>query len=291
MERQPDGMTLHLGSGDLRIQVLSDTVVRVAFAKSADFFSRTSIDVVPHAAFTSGWKIVERPTAFTLSTAKLQVMVDRQTGAVSFADAAGHPILAEASGSRILQPATVQGESTFNIQQRWKAQVAESLYGLGQMQLGITDIKGYDLDLWQHNTNIVVPFCVSSRGYGILWDNTSFTRFGDLRPFEAIPASSLYDASGAQGGLTVAPVDGSEPARQTADIGVNMRANRPAWWGSSRAFEASALGRLDPGARNRRLPVSGVLEWRDTGLVRRQAGDEPLAPELEPDQRPGARPS
>jgi hypothetical protein len=30
---------------------------------------------------------------------------------------------------------------------------------------------------------------VSSRGYGILWDNTSFTKFGDLRPFGYLPAA------------------------------------------------------------------------------------------------------
>ena len=34
----------------------------------------------------------------------------------------------------------------------------------------------------------IVPFLVSSRGYGILWDNTSYTRFGDLRPWEPDPA-------------------------------------------------------------------------------------------------------
>ena len=34
---------------------------------------------------------------------------------------------------------------------------------------------------------IAVPTLVSSRGWGLLWDNTSYTRFGDLRPFTAIP--------------------------------------------------------------------------------------------------------
>jgi alpha-D-xyloside xylohydrolase len=205
LDRQPDGMTVHLDSGDLRIQVLSDTVVRVAFSKSSGFFSHASIDVVPHPSFTTGWKISEKTTAFTLSTSRIQVNVDRQNGAVSFADANGHPVLSETPRSRTVDPATVQGESSFHIQQKWKMQPDESLYGLGQMQLGIVDIKGYDLDLLQHNTNVVVPFLVSSKGYGILWDNTSFTRFGDLRSFEAIPAASLYDASGRQGDLTVAP--------------------------------------------------------------------------------------
>jgi alpha-D-xyloside xylohydrolase len=222
VEREADGVGVHLAAGDLWVQVLSDTVVRVMFATPGDFLG-PSIDVVPHAGMTSGWKVVEVPGAVTLATSKIRVTVDKKSGAVSFADAAGRAIAAEAAGGRGMEAAKVQGDQTFHVQQRWKAQAGESLYGLGQMQLGITDIKGYDLDLWQHNTNIVVPFLVSSKGYGILWDNTSFTRFGDLRAFEAIPADVLYDVDGKRGGLTVAPVDGSAAATQTAEIGITMR--------------------------------------------------------------------
>ena len=273
VDRQPDGVTLHLESGDLCIQVLSDTVFRVAFARSADFFNRASIDVISHAPMNSGWKVKERPATLTLGTAKLQVIVDRQTGAVSFADANGHPILSETSGSRTLEPATVQGEDTFHVQQRWKSQAGESLYGLGQMQLGITDIRGYDLDLWQHNTNIVVPFLVSSKGYGILWDNTSFTRFGDLRPFVAVPAGNLYDASGVQGGLTVAPIDGSEPARQTADISVNMRMNRAVQGGGRpvplkhQRWEGSILAPATGDYQFQAYSNGGIQVWFDGKLV------------------------
>ncbi len=116
------------------------------------------------------------------------------------------------------------GEKTFHLQQQWQANDGESLYGLGQHQQGLMDIKGYDLDLWQYNTNVVVPFLVSSRGYGILWDNTSRTRFGDLRPFEAIPAANLVDLNGHSGGLTTGllPAGGNQiqnPA-QTAILAV-----------------------------------------------------------------------
>jgi alpha-D-xyloside xylohydrolase len=223
MEREPDGLAVQLASGELRIQVVSETAVRVAFSPSRDFFRRASILRVPLSPSETPFKISSSPLSFMLTTGKLQVAVNRQTGAVSFADAAGHALLSEVAGSRALEAATVQGEKTFHVQQKWAAQGDESLYGLGQMQLGTVDIKGYDLDLWQHNTNIVVPFLVSSNGYGILWDNTSFTRFGDLRPFAPIPAESLYDADGKQGGLTVEPVDGSEPPRRTADISLHLR--------------------------------------------------------------------
>ena len=195
----------------------------MVFPFSPSFFSRVSIDRVPLPPAATDFTIGESRTAFTLATAKLQVIVDRETGAVSFADEARHPLLSEVPGSRTLEPVTVQGEKTFHIQQKWKAPEDESLYGLGQMQLGTVDIKGYDLDLWQHNTNVVVPFLVSSKGYGILWDNTSFTRFGDLRPFVPIPTAYLYDADGMQSGLTVTPANASEPFRKTADVSLHLR--------------------------------------------------------------------
>ena len=277
LDRQSDGMIVHLPSGQLRIQVVSDTVVRVAFSASADSFSRPSIMRVPGPAAATPFKISESPQSFTLATAKLRVVVNRDTGAVSFTDIAGKPILTEAPGGRNLEPATVQGDTTFHVQQKWKAQQDESLYGLGQMQLGIVDIKGYDIDLWQHNTNIAVPFLVSSNGYGILWDNNSFTRFGDLRSFAPIPAANLLDAEGKPGGLTVAPVDGSEAPRQTAEISVKMRLNRDQLnhpetaAGSWRLKRQSWIGSiLAPTAGDYQFQAysnGGIKVWLDSKLV------------------------
>ena len=222
MQREPDGMNLRLPTGELRIEVLSDAAVRVAFSASPDFFSRTSITRVPLPPQQAHFQIIESNASYTLATDQLRVSVDRQSGAVSFADHAGHPLLNEAPGGRVLDPATVQGDQTFHIQQKWESADGESLYGLGQMQLGTVDIKGYDLDLWQHNTNVVVPFLVSSKGYGIFWDNTSFTRFGDLRPFTTIPAADLFDEKGKEGGVSLAAVDGDTPLTQSADLSLHL---------------------------------------------------------------------
>jgi len=38
--------------------------------------------------------------------------------------------------------------------------------------------------------------------YGVLWDNLSFTRFGDLRELNPFPTNCLIDASNQPGGLT-----------------------------------------------------------------------------------------
>ncbi|HXT10796.1 MAG TPA: TIM-barrel domain-containing protein [Candidatus Angelobacter sp.] len=183
----------------MKVQVCAEDILRVACAPDRNFFDHPSLAVL-HQGKVKHWDFDVTGDNAILSTAKLKAVVDLKTGAVSFLDAAGHPILAEKR--RELLPATVQGDTTFHVRQEWEAQTNEALYGLGQQQLGLMNIKGYDLDLWQYNGTIAIPFLVSSRGYGILWDNTSYTRFGDLRQAEPIPASQLFDTDGTQGGLT-----------------------------------------------------------------------------------------
>ena len=219
-QKQADGVVLQVNDGSLKIQVMDENIIRVAFAKDPSFFTRKTIDVIAEPKGVA-WTLAETPQALTLSTAKVKARFDRKSGQVSFLDALGKPILAEVANGRTIEPAEVQGENTFHVRQQWRANADESLYGLEMQQLGMLDIKGYDLELWQHNTNIVVPFLVSSRGYGIYWDNISIARFGDLRPFVAIPAENLFDKEGKVGGLTETHVDGSVPPRTVAKIDIN----------------------------------------------------------------------
>jgi alpha-D-xyloside xylohydrolase len=221
-ERLADGVRLAFPDGFLRLQVKTDAVIRVLFSNVRDPRVDTMVVVGPgggpaRAALnpfgergrTPGaavpaprWDLKTSASTVTLSTAKISADVDRATGRVTFRDAVGRVILAEAPGGRTMTPATVQGESTYHVQQRWLANDDESLYGLGQRQEGKLDVKGYDFDLWQRNTVVAFPVIVSSRGYGILWDNTSPSKFGDTRPFVPIPTDALVDANGQRGALS-----------------------------------------------------------------------------------------
>ena len=210
-EKLADGIVVPLKDAFLKVEVYGDNIVRIACAKDREFFARKSVMTEPKRAAKTAWSLKTENGEAILSTAKLQVQVNLATGAVSFFDSNGKPILAEKADGRTLTPAEVQGEQTFHVRQQWEPDAAESLYGLGQRQIGIIDIKGWDLDLWQHNTHVVVPFLVSSRGYGVLWDNLSFTRFGDLREFEPIPAHCLIDAFNQPGGLTTGTFSAAQP--------------------------------------------------------------------------------
>ncbi len=233
-EKLKDGIVVPLKDTFLKVEFYGDNVVRIACAKDRAFFVRKSVMTEPKRAAKTDWSLKTENGEAILSTARLQVHVNLATGAVSFFDAKGLPVLAEKADGRMIMPAEVQGEQTFHVRQQWEPNADESLYGLGQRQIGILDIKGWDLDLWQHNTHVVVPFLVSSRGYGVLWDNLSFTRFGDLREFEPVPANCLIDASKRPGGLTTgtfttANPDQLENSHATTDISFISKERTHVW--------------------------------------------------------------
>jgi alpha-D-xyloside xylohydrolase len=71
---------------------------------------------------------------------------------------------------------TPTGNSYYRIEQKFRAYAGERIYGLGQHQHGRLDQKGVVLDLVQRNTEVSIPFLVSSRGYGLLWNNPGVGR-------------------------------------------------------------------------------------------------------------------
>ncbi|MDV6332935.1 glycoside hydrolase family 31 protein [Asticcacaulis sp. 201] len=83
-----------------------------------------------------------------------------------------------------MSPHEVNGEQTFQVGAAFAAPDGEHYYGMGQNQesLGALDLRGRVLDC-QHwydapaGETVCVPFMVSSKGYGIVWDNPSQTRF------------------------------------------------------------------------------------------------------------------
>jgi alpha-D-xyloside xylohydrolase len=58
----------------------------------------------------------------------------------------------------------------FGCEVTFDAHAGERFYGLGQHQHGLLDQKGAVIDLVQRNTEVSVPFALSSRGYGLLWN-------------------------------------------------------------------------------------------------------------------------
>ncbi|GAB4234424.1 MAG: glycoside hydrolase family 31 protein [Acidobacteriota bacterium] len=209
-ERSDSGIVVALETGKpgdarlLRLQVMAPDLIRVTATADEAFSDRPSL-ILDEAAqpATTGWEVAEAGDEVILRTERLEARVDRRTGAVSFFDAAGNRLLAEKpEGGKTFTPAEVLGERCYHVRQVFDSPPDEAFYGLGQHQHGLMNYKGRDVDLWQYNIVAVVPFLVSSRNYGILWDNYSRTKFGDPRNYESLDGVTLYGEDGEAGGLT-----------------------------------------------------------------------------------------
>lgn len=77
----------------------------------------------------------------------------------------------------------------------FEAEDGERIHGLGQHRHGLLDQKGCVLELVQHNAEINIPWYVSSRGYGFLWNNPGIGRveFGRTRTRWVASATRLID--------------------------------------------------------------------------------------------------
>ena len=75
------------------------------------------------------------------------------------------------------------GDGLFECEQHFEASDGERLYGMGENATGRVNLKGSVIDLYQRHVKAVVPFVVSSEGYGFLWNNPSLGRveFGNNR--------------------------------------------------------------------------------------------------------------
>lgn len=68
----------------------------------------------------------------------------------------------------------IGGDYTLTV--RFESNDEERIFGMGQYQQPYLDLKGCVLELAQRNSQVSVPFAVSSAGYGFLWNNPAVGR-------------------------------------------------------------------------------------------------------------------
>jgi alpha-D-xyloside xylohydrolase len=205
--RTDDGIIVHPdapfsgGAKEVQLKVIADNIIRIIAVPGKETQPLKSL-IVPGGRQAPKFDVVDSKESVSLKTSKLTAVVNLQTGAVSFFDAAGKEIVAEKVAGRSLQPQVFEGQELYNINQEFVTSADDAWYGLGQHQDALMNYKGYQLQLFQNNTEVAVPFLVSKKNYGILWDNYSFTKFGDTRLYQPLSALKLFSKSGEQGWLT-----------------------------------------------------------------------------------------
>ena len=168
-----NGIQFEIGNLNQKVQFYSSDVVRVVKWLSGTTPDSTSLIVTQKALPTLAIKVKENGKKITLVSEKLQVIIDKTDGHIEYLDRKNVSILKENGQSDIL-PDNLKNEKAFNIKQSFQLTDDEGIYGLGQHQDGYLNYRGRTVKLVQTNTNAVSPFFISTRNYGILWDNYSY---------------------------------------------------------------------------------------------------------------------
>lgn len=198
----PD-ITLSGNAALVKLQVVNDKIIRVVASPVNEPAKQESLVVLPQQSSTA-FSITEQANdKLVLSTALIQAVVNRKTGAVSFLKKDGTVLLAERSVTgRLLQPVVLEGEPLYGIKQTFDIAADDAYYGLGQHQEDMYNYKGQQVLMFQNNTEVAVPFLVSNKNYGLLWDNYSLTKIGDTRPYQSLSSFKLFDKNNNEGWLT-----------------------------------------------------------------------------------------
>ena len=223
VEKRADGIVLHLpaphdqATRTVRLQVVSDRIVHVQASPLDTVSTGQSLMVVPQTGPPPMWRYREKKGKAILTTSALTTTVSLRTGEIQFADAQGHPVLQERpNGGKIFTPVVADGQPLYQVEQVFESPADEGLYGLGQHQNGVMNYRGQQVELAQNNTDVAVPFLLSSRHYGVLWDNYAITRVGDTRAYAPLSTLQLYAKTGEPGWLTATYVNKQQPAQVVA---------------------------------------------------------------------------
>ena len=205
------------GPSQIRLQVVNDRIIRVQATAEQSFRNKQSLIIVPQNS-KAQYKVEEQGDDLIITTAAMRAVLNEATGQITFYDLKDQVLLKEvAQGGKTFKPFTVPDrEIGVDIAKvpdaqkhgwSWRALFDspdnEAFYGLGQHQSEELNMKGKNEDLFQYNTKVSVPFVISNKNYGILWDSYSYCRWGNPGDYLQLNrAFKLYDKDGKEGQLT-----------------------------------------------------------------------------------------
>jgi alpha-D-xyloside xylohydrolase len=179
-KREKDGVSFSLDKGAMKIRVCQDDIIEVQYTVldsipethslvvNNPFSKKTDFDVIP-----DGINIV-------ISTRRLRIRVNRETNAISYLTRSGGLITSENNAeNKSMQEQNIAGISTYSCSTQFNSPADEALFGLGchPTDSGSINYKGRNQDLTIKYLTGAIPVLLSTRGFGLMWDNYAASSF------------------------------------------------------------------------------------------------------------------
>lgn len=226
--RQKNTLLLLSQAGTIRFIPMSDCAVRMICTRS-DEQENCKFDQSRKASAVQ-WTFTDDDQSIFMRLANLTIKIDKKSASISYYKPDGTCLLKERDrdsrtmesfqsyrveqAGRIEHIQTADGVKTFvkdavrvpdkqlyHTRMHFEWQDGEALYGLGQHEEGILNLRGHCVYLHQANRKIAIPLLVSSLGYGILMNTASTmifndTEYGSYLYTEADPQLDFYFING-----------------------------------------------------------------------------------------------
>ena len=185
------GVKTQINSTDVEIQFYGPSTVRVLKSPAGTAFTKESLAVIKKPQ-TTKLSVQQQGDVILLKSEKLKVDINLKSGKIAFETLSGTSLLSEKESGVKFTDFNDAGSKTYTVSQLFKLDADENIYGLGQQQRGKLSLRNEKINMVQGNTDDYVPFLVSTKGYGLFWDNYSPTTFED-KPESASFKSEVGD--------------------------------------------------------------------------------------------------
>lgn len=199
---------LEFTEGNICLKPITEGMFRCVYTKHS-YIKEESVLINSRKWEKVDFRIEEEEKTLQISTAKIRLEVDKETGIMCWKEAATGRVYLQEAGKNLLEVdvvkyttggeepvinrvKTVDGERNFiqnlkpeKVKKAYRGQLKfafqddEGIFGLGQGEEGIYNYRGHVQYLYQHNMRIPMPVLLSTRRYGILVDCGSLMTFND----------------------------------------------------------------------------------------------------------------
>ena len=177
--KNAEGVVFKLDKGLMDIHICTADIIEVKYTIFDNFPVKKSLVVNNAWSEKATFSVAERGGQVIITTATLIISVNKANNAVSYADLKGNIITSESTENKSMNPATIAGIDTYTCNTSFNSPAGEALFGLGchpEDTLSI-NYKGRDQSLLIKYMTGAIPVMLSTKGYGLLWDNYSASNF------------------------------------------------------------------------------------------------------------------
>lgn len=210
VERKQNSLYLYAENGTLRIMPQSPSIIRITCTQKDKFSHSPGVGIISDSNYKE-WSFSSDLNMVTIVTEQLMIKICKETASICYYDRSGKMLLTEKKENskrleafracktvideraiinkvdtpdgikNVIEYATKEFDrELYHTKICWEWKEDEVLYGLGQQEDGIFNLRGTIRYLHQANLKIAIPMLLSTEGYGLLVPTGSPAVFSDV---------------------------------------------------------------------------------------------------------------